>query len=298
MAQKQKSGRFFILSISSEGVGRARYSFFAFLFLAVALMAISKIGPEATGRLRAFVTDMAAPVLSVASAPFVAISDSIDNMTQIRSLRAENMRLAAENLRLKEWYEKALYLEAENQSLREFLNLKKDPDLAYITTRIVSDSGGSFVKSFLVPVGSRDGVRTGQAVLSGKGLIGRVTEVGKSSARVLMITDLNARIPVIIQDTHQRAILAGRNNEHLFLERLPPGSGMTLGTRVVTSGDGGLIPGGLPVGVISGIDGSVVEVEPFSDPSRISYVQIVQSPEDPFLVTGDIEGVSSFRPQK
>ena len=290
MASKRKTGRFFILSMSSEGVGRARYSFFAFIFLALSLMAVSQISPDATGRLRAFVTDLVAPVLSLASAPFIAVSDSIDNMTQIRSLRAENLRLAAENLRLKEWYEKALYLEAENQSLREFLNLKKDPDLAYITTRIVSDSGGSFVKSFLVPSGSRDGVRSGQAVLSGRGLIGRVTEVGKSSARVLMITDINARIPVIIQDTHQRAILAGRNGDRLFLERLPSGTGVSPGARVITSGDGGLIPPGLPVGVVSKVEPSGVEIEPFADPSRISHVQIVQSASDPALVTGDFSG--------
>lgn len=293
MTQRRKTGRFFILSMSSEGVGRARYSFFAFVFLAVSLMGISQISPDATGRLRAFVTDLVAPVLSLASAPFIAISDSIDNMTQIRSLRAENLRLAAENLRLKEWYEKALYLEAENQSLREFLNLKKDPDLAYITTRIVSDSGGSFVKSFLVPSGSRDGVRTGQAVLSGRGLIGRVTEVGKSSARVLMITDINARIPVIIQDTHQRAILAGRNGDRLFLERLPAGAGITPGARVMTSGDGGLIPPGLPVGVVSKVEPSSIEIEPFADPARITYVQIVQSAADPSLVTGDFNGPAS-----
>lgn len=285
---KRTTGRFFILSVSSEGVGVARYSFFAFVFLAVALIGVSKVAPEATARLRAFVTDQAAPLLSAASAPFVALSDTIDNMTQIRSLRAENIRLAAENLRLKEWYEKALYLEAENQSLRDFLNLKKDPELAYITTRIVADSGGSFVKSFLVPVGSSDGVMTGQAVLSGRGLIGRVTEVGKTSARVLMITDLNARIPVILQDTHQRAILAGRNGDKVYLERLPPDSGVAKGVRVLTSGDGGLIPAGLPVGAVINAGPDGIEVAPFSDPSSVAHVQIVQSPVDPSLVTGDL----------
>lgn len=285
---KRKTGRFFILSVSSEGVGGARYSFFAFVFLAVALIGVSKAAPEATARLRAFVTDQAAPLLSAASAPFAALSDTIDNMTQIRSLRAENIRLAAENLRLKEWYEKALYLEAENQSLRDFLNLKKDPDLAYITTRVVSDAGGSFVKSFLVPVGAREGVVTGQAVLSGRGLIGRVTEVGKTSARVLMITDLNARIPVILQDTHQRAILAGRNGDRLYLERLPPGSGVARGARVLTSGDGGLIPPGLPVGAVTAVGPGGVEVAPFAEPSSVVHVQIVQTPVDPSLVTGDV----------
>ncbi len=288
MEQKHRSGRFFLLSVSSEGVGRARYSFLTFFFLAFALMMLSLANPQGAARLRSFASDLAMPVISAASLPFVALADALDGLTNFRSLRVENMRLAAENMRLKEWYEKALYLEAENQSLRDFLNLKKDSEMAYITTRIVSDTGGAFVRSFLVPAGSADGVRTGQAVLSGRGLVGRVTEVGKSSARVLLITDLNARIPVIIQDTHQRGILTGNNTERLVLERLPPGSSVTSGARVMTSGDGGLIPAGLPVGIISKVEGGTVELKPLADLDRLSFVQIVQSPVDPALVTGEI----------
>ena len=179
-------------------------------------------------------------------------------------------------------------MQAENQSFRELLNVKADPTLTFVTARVISDAGGSFIKSVLLPVGGRDRVQKGNAVMSGHGLVGRVMEVGQSSSRVLLVTDLNSHIPVVLQGTRTKAILAGKNQDLMKLERLPPDSGMTVGTRVVTSGDGGQLPPDLPVGTIVSADADGVWVKPLADIDRLTHVQVVNVDIDQTLVTGEI----------
>ncbi|MCK4944701.1 MAG: rod shape-determining protein MreC [Alphaproteobacteria bacterium] len=260
----------------------------ALVLLAVTLMVLHRADTLPVERLRMVVTDAAAPVLANVSAPFSAFVDSLEGVTTIRDLKAENIRLMEENVRLQQWYESALKLKAENQSFRELLNVKADPTLMFVTSRVVSDAGGVFVKSVLLPVGVQDKVRKGNAVMSGHGLIGRVTEAGQNSSRVLLVTDLNSRIPVIVQNTRIKAILAGKNQNLMKLERLPPDSGMTIGTRIITSGDGGQLLPDLPIGTIVSIGSDGVWVKPLSDIDRLTYVQIVDADANQTLATGEI----------
>ncbi len=260
----------------------------ALALLAVTLLVLHRADTLPVSRLRIVVMDAAAPVLETVSAPFSAFVDSLEGVTTIRDLKAENIRLKEENIRLQQWYESALKLKAENQSFRELLNVKADPALMFVTSRVVSDAGGAFVKSVLLPVGIRDKVRKGNAVMSGHGLIGRVTEAGQNSSRVLLVTDLNSRIPVIVQNTRIKAILAGKNQNLMKLERLPPDSGMTVGTRIVTSGDGGQLLPDLPIGTIVSIKSDGVWVKPLSDIDRLTHVQVVDADADQTLVTGEI----------
>ena len=252
------------------------------------LMVLHKADTLPVERLRTAAMDMAAPVLTAVSAPFTALVDNMDSVTSLRDLKAQNIRLEAENAKLQTWYESALKMQAENQSLRELLNVKADPALVFVTARVISDAGGAFVKSVLLPVGAHDKVQKGNAVMSGHGLVGRVMEVGQSSSRVLLVTDLNSHIPVVLQGTRTKAILAGKNQDLMKLERLPPDSGMTVGTRVVTSGDGGQLPADLPVGTIVSVGADGVWVKPISDIDKLAYVQVVNADVDQTLVTGDI----------
>lgn len=258
------------------------------MFLSLSLMVLHKANVLPIERLRAAMVDAVTPVMTAVTAPFVNFLGNMDSVTALRDLKAENIRLTEENAKLQKWYETALKLQAENQSLRELLNVKADPTMSFVTTRIVSDAGGVFVKSVLVSVGTRDNVHKGSAVLSGKGLIGRVTEAGQTSARVLLITDLNSRIPITLQNTRTRAILAGKNQDLMRLERLPPDSGITVGTRVVTSGDGGQLPADIPIGTIVTADETGVWVKPLSDIDSLTHVQIVNADIDPTLSTGEV----------
>src|SRR5262249_35806974 len=119
------------------------------------------------------------------------------------------------------------------------------------------------------------GVRKNQAVTTGEGLIGRVSEVGERAARVLLITDINSNIPVFIERTRERAIAHGDSSNSLVLKYLPGDLTATVGDRIVTSGHGGVFPPGLPVGVITSVQGGVVTVQPYVDWDQIEYVRLV-----------------------
>jgi rod shape-determining protein MreC len=99
--------------------------------------------------------------------------------------------------------------------------------------------------------------------------------VGSRAARILLITDLNSRVPVIVEGSRQRAVLAGDNSEHPSLRYLEAGAAIRIGDRIVTSGQGGVFPPGLPVGVVAVFNGELARVELFVELSRVDYLRLV-----------------------
>ena len=132
-----------------------------------------------------------------------------------------------------------------------------------------------FLRSVLVNVGGRDGVRKGLAVIDNRGLIGRVAEVGAWSARILLVTDLNSRIPVLVGDGRERAIMAGDNSDQPLLAYLPAERSVVPGDLVITSGHGGAFPAGLPVGVVIRDAKRQLRVQPFLSPDRLEFVRLM-----------------------
>lgn len=255
------------------------------MLAAALLLSVSFVRPGVFGGIRTSVTDTMTPVLSVIGAPFRQVAAFVGGVTGLSELRAENSQLRAENARLREWYQTALMLESENQSFKALLNVKPDPLHRFITARVIADSGNAFVKSAIVAAGKNDNVQKGQAVLSGDGLVGRIIESGNKAARVLLLTDVNSRIPVFLEGTRQKAILAGNNTDVPELKYLPQDVDVKAGARIITSGDGGMFMPGLPVGEVVLKDGYVY-VKPYADISRLTHVRIVDYPEDPNLIEG------------
>ena len=251
---------------------------FALALLVAAAIGLMILGKADTGfveRLRITLTDAAAPVMGVLSRPIVTMTAVIESARNLIDLRAENARLREENARLKQWYGVAMGLERQNQSLRGLLNFIPGPEPTYVSARVIADAGGAFVRTVVLNAGGRDGVRGGQAVVDGDGFIGRIVEVGRRSARVLLITDLNARIPVVVEATRTPAILAGDNSDRPTLTFVPANARIDAGQRIVTSGQGGMLPPGLPVGVVASVEDGLIEVRPFVDWHRLEYVRVL-----------------------
>lgn len=217
----------------------------------------------------------------------------LGNVTGMATLQAENAQLTTENMRLREWYQTALILQAENTSLSGIADLKIETQHGFVSTRVIADSGNAFAQTALVVAGSGDGVEKGEAVLSGEGMIGRVIEAGQTSSRLLLLTDFNSRVPVVVEGSRQRAVVAGSNGPLLAITHLPPDSDIQDGQNIVTSGHGGLFPPGLPVGrVVTGTDG-VKYVKPYADMDRVTYVRILDLPQDPRLIRGFVHRKNS-----
>jgi rod shape-determining protein MreC len=239
------------------------------------LMLLGKADVVLIERARTAVNDAIAPALDAASRPVSTVADLLREGKELADLRAENAALREENARLRHWRMVAHRLEAENKALGHLLNMAPRPDTRYVTGRVVADSGGAFARSVLINAGRAQDVAKGQAAVTGEGLAGRVAEVGRNSARVLLVTDINSRIPVVIQSTRQKAILAGDNSDMPRMRYLPDEAPVSRGQRVVTSGHGGVFPPGLPVGRVVKVSEREIRVRPFVDWDRLEYLRVI-----------------------
>ena len=253
----------------------SRFAFLLLVGLAFALMILGRSNLALVERLRSEVTDAIVPILDVAARPIDSVGDAVNSVEELVFLRQENERLRAENERLLDWRSAALHLEGENGRLRDMLNLVPDPSIRYVSARVVGDTGGTFVRSVLVNSGKAKGVIKGQAAITGEGLVGRVAEVGERSARILLITDINSRIPVIVGQFRDRAVLGGDNRDQPRLMYLAPTVHVSVGDRVMTSGHAGVFPPGIPVGVVTKVNETGVRVEPFVDWNHLEFVRVI-----------------------
>ncbi|SLN72376.1 rod shape-determining protein MreC [Oceanibacterium hippocampi] len=253
-----------------------RLTYILLMITAVSLLVLGKADLVLMERVRTIGVDQAAPFLSYFSQPIASINRGIDRLRALGDLAAENELLRAENARLKQWQAVSRRLDQENTRLRNLMNAKRDPLVLPITARVISDSGGPFVKTLIINAGRRDGVRKGQAVLGEDGLIGRVAQVGERAARILLLTDLNSRVPVLLENSRQRAILTGDNTDRPKIEFLPANAQVSPGDRVVTSGDGGLLPPGRPIGVVSSVTEGGVRLQTYADWDRIEFVSVLR----------------------
>lgn len=257
---------------------RSLWSRFAFGLLVAGsfgLMLLGKADVVLVEKFRTTVADTLRPVIDVASRPAASVSDAVESLRELRDIRAENARLRIENTRLERWQHVARRLEAENRALRALTNYVAPPAANYITARVIADAGGAFVRSAMINAGRGDGVRPGLAAVSGDGLVGGVVEVGERHARVLLITDLNSQIPVLVERTRDPAVLVGDNSRSPDLQYLPQNARVLPGDRIVTSGHGGVFPAGLPVGMVTTVDDRKIEVQPFVDWNRLEYLQLL-----------------------
>jgi len=252
-----------------------RFAYVGLVMLAIAVLMFGKADAVLIEQARIYVTDAVAPVLNLLSRPAATLSNWVNQGNEMIALREENARLREENSRLLQWQTVARKLDAENSELRGLSKFQPQGTQSYISARVIADAGGTFAHSLVLSAGRRSGVEKGQAVISGEGLVGRVHGVGPNSSRVLLITDLNSRIPVMIEETRVRAILAGNNSTRTNLIHLPPGASASPGDRVITSGHGGAFPWGLPVGVVAAVSDERIEVQPFVDRERLEYVRAV-----------------------
>jgi rod shape-determining protein MreC len=255
---------------------------------AFGLMLLGKADTVIAERARMALNDALGPIYAVLAEPLGAINASVAEAGNLMHLRSDNARLRQENEYLRRWQTIALALDAENTRLKGSLNWIPDPPANFVTARVVADAGGVYARAALLAVGPNHTVRKGQIALDERGLIGRVTEVGARTARVLLITDLNSRIPVTMETSRARAILVGTNGSRPRLLYWPEGVQPREGERIVTSAEANAFPANLPIGTVHFSQSGVPEVEPFALLQRLEIVRIfdygmggVTAPEAP-----------------
>jgi rod shape-determining protein MreC len=211
--------------------------------------------------------DAAAAAGRGATGPARAGEDFLARVSSMWNAGGRIEQLERENRELQAWRELAERLAERNARYEALLRMPEDQfgegaDIERaIAAQLVLDSGGPFMRTLLANAGSDHGVRVGYIAVNENGLVGRVVSVGRRSARVLMLDDYNSRIPVMGEASRVRAVLAGQATRrpelilHPYqlqaprLDYIVGANSLREGERVITSGDGGLYPRGIPVGV-------------------------------------------------
>ena len=215
------------------------------------------------------------PVIQVMQFPAEVVYAIYDKIRDISLVYSENKRLKAENTELLMLKNQVRTLKAENKLLGQMLNYAPPPEATYITAKIVAEEGDGFSHSLIAYSENASQVRKGQVALGAQSVVGRVESVSGSYIRVLLFTDINSKVPVILERNRIRGILSGDNTTVPKLLFTATGADIKEGDVVVTSGVAGVFPTGLPIGVISKITKDAIAVETISDIERLEYVKIV-----------------------
>lgn len=252
-----------------------RLSLLCLLLVCVVLLIVGRNASRIVDTLHQHVADLTAPVFELASGPVGDMRRIGSRFGSYSYLSDEVGRLRRENEELQIWKAKALELEGRVRRYEELLNARREPEMKFVTARVIADARGPFVRTLIVNAGRDHGVKRHQAVMDARGLVGRTIASGRQAARVLLLSDLNSRVPVRVEPNGYRAILTGTNRSEPRLEFLPAQVSLHEGDLVFTSGDGGQLPPGLPVGVVALGEAGTFKVVPYANPQRLSYVRVL-----------------------
>ncbi len=243
----------------------------------LALFLLWRIDSPRVERFRTALVDRVVPSFDWVMLPVTKAAEMAKSFQSYTKLYEQNQDLRQELQQMRVWKEAALRLEQQNAKLLDLNQVRLDPKLTHITGVVLADSGSPFRQSVLINVGARDGVRDGWAAMDGIGLVGRISGVGRRSARVILLTDSNSRLPVVVQPSGQKALLSGDNTPAPLLEFLDKPDLVRPGDQVVTSGDGGVFPAGLLVGAVAQSPDRRLRTMLAADYGRLEFLRVLRS---------------------
>jgi rod shape-determining protein MreC len=241
--------------------------------LALLLLLLGRAENSVVDQVRTEAADVASSVIGAGAGAAHWVGGGVDAVAHAVFLYGENDRLRTQNDELLAWRAKAMELERQVRSFESILNISYVPIEGVVTASVIAETGGPFSRAIVVKAGHEQGVRAGDAALDRYGLVGRVVGVGKSSSRVLLLTDTTSHVPVVVEPGGIRAVLSGDANGLPQLQFLPLDANLQEGAAILTSGDGGVLPPGLPVGVVT-LKGDAPAARLYADIARIEVVAL------------------------
>ena len=273
----------FIIAIRSALLkrgARQRYSLFFLISLSIIILTLDQFSFKAMSTTRALLNDTVYRVSSLASSPFKFTGFLKDKSFAFINVYKENKILKEELIKLKNLEFNTEYLKTENNSLKTTLDLLDSNFDEYLSetylAKAILDKDSPYLKSIILNKGGKSGLQKGMPVLKDDYLIGRVVEVNYFSSRVLLINDLNSKIPVVIEPTGAQAILEGKGDDFPHLNYLPEGFISEEENTIFTSGKDGFFLPGIPIGKIKSIDEDNITVKLFADTNQLTIVKTIK----------------------
>ena len=250
-----------------------RFSLFALTVISILLIFLETIDTKPLNTIRSFIKDIIYRTAVVANYPTKIFSGSYNVVEDHFNLYKDYDNLKKENEELKSKYSKSEFLELENSQLRKLINEQTESQSNLVSARVMLEEQSPYLNSFVINIGANKELKNGMAVLDGKNFIGRIVDVNFFSSRILLITDLNSKIPVISEPSGNHAILSGHGDSKPTLEYLSENHKIEQGDKIYTSGKEGIFAPGIPIGE-SNVLGDLVEVDLYSELSEITFVNI------------------------
>ena len=271
----------FIIAIRSAFLKKGtkqRFSLFALLFSSIFLIVLGKFNFTAINYLKITINEVVYRTSFVASIPekyitysYRAIEEHIKLYKDYNFQKKELEKLKSEKYEVK-------FLEAENKRLKKVLN-----DINYsselVIAKVIIDKQSPFLRSIIINKGSKNNIKKGMSILSNSYLIGKVVEVNYMTSRVLLLSDLNSRIPVTIEPGSVQSILHGDGKNSGNIQYTKDNLPIADGSIIYTSGTGGLLKSGIPIGKIEQNENQN-SVNFFIDFSQLRYVKVSSYTEE------------------
>ncbi len=249
-----------------------KFSLISLIIVASIIFFLDVFGFNFMKPIRSIINDGIYRISLVASSPSRFIPQATGSVTNLFSVKKENERLKKELEIYKQKELNVEFLSNQNKNLKKILEseesfLKKEN---IVLSKVLIDKSSPYLKSVIINRGSKSGILKGMPVLDKEFLIGRIVETNYLSSRVLLLNDLNSRIPVTFGDDGTQAILKGNGDARPILEYLPEGYNVEEGLDVFTSGKDGIFLPGSPIGKTN----EKGEVVLYSESSQLSFVKV------------------------
>lgn len=265
-----------------EGLGRRANSRFVLLLLiltSVFLLLSSLYSAQASvfKKARESVLDVTAPVLELFSGPIAYVNNLAGEISDYFNVLEQNEALRAENAELRQWMEEALELRKIVAAYQQLETYQAPPDAQPINAYVIGEANDAFARSMIVNAGREKNVESGFAVVDDNGLVGRIVDTGAKASRVLLLTDIQSRIPVYLEQAGVEGILVGntRGKPAITITESANEIELAEGERVLTSGAGGVLPRGLPVGVVETMRDDDIIVDLYANYAHTRLVRII-----------------------
>jgi rod shape-determining protein MreC len=253
---------------------RQKFSLLTLVIVSIIILSLEYFKTGPINQFRIFAKDVIFKTSYFISLPFSSVKNTYHGFNDHLKIYEENKRLKNTNLNIQELKFENQFLKEENIRLNELIEEKSLFSDNYRVTKILLDQESPYLRSIVINKGFKHDIKIGSAVRSGSYFVGKVVGVNYLTSRVLLINDLNSKIPVIIEPDGTSAMVSG-NGSKIFgdIEYLPEKNQVEEGHIVYTSGTDGIISSGIPVGKII-IKNNQKSVRFFTDFDQIQYVKV------------------------